>query len=183
METEENIPRREYLAKLRAFKKQFTQNIVTTRFNESTWQENIEFRKKYTNVKCIYCTPTTISRKIPSDSILFVLEMNNTKNKIMGIGLIKNHPYTSKYSVYENNNYNRYNYVGRIRIDRTDMDGEEIKIIDKLDQLCFRGTSHVKRGHGITALPIQLLYKHKDEYNFHELIRQMFKKRMEVKNI
>lgn len=182
-ENNEQVPRREYLAKLRAYRKALTQSIVTTRFSASTWEENANFRKMHKNIKCIYCTPTPITKNIPTDNIMFVLEMNNTANKIMGIGLVRNHPYSSKYIPYSNMNYNRYNYVGKMRIDREEMTDSEKDVLNKLDQLCFFGNSHMKRGHGISLLSLKLLYKHKDEINFHESIRQMFKKRMEEKNI
>ena len=51
--------------------------IVTTRFNNESWNENELYRLKYPTIGCIYATPEMNSERIRSDCILFVLEMNN----------------------------------------------------------------------------------------------------------
>jgi hypothetical protein len=77
----------------------------------------------------------------------------------MGIGLVRNHPITGKYLVYEQGNYNRYIYAGRMRIDRMDMNEEELIILKLLEGICFKGVNHSKRGQGIVAFPVKLQYK------------------------
>ena len=37
---------------------------------------------------------------------MFVLAMDNDTNKIVGIGMVRNHEYINKYTVYQNSNYN-----------------------------------------------------------------------------
>jgi hypothetical protein len=61
-----------------------------------------------------------MTEKIPLNSLVFVVEMNNSTNKIEGIGLIRNmlHP-EKKLRVYQTGNYNRYTYYGNFRIDRS----------------------------------------------------------------
>jgi hypothetical protein len=63
--------------------------IVTSRFNNETLQLNYENRAKR-GLSCIYASPHEMSPKIYLNSPVFVIEMNNSTNKIEGIGLIKN---------------------------------------------------------------------------------------------
>ena len=63
--------------------------VVTGRFNTETLNSNYEYRKKY-GFQCLYCCPWELSPKILYDTPVFVIEMNNSTNKIEGIGLIKN---------------------------------------------------------------------------------------------
>ena len=63
--------------------------IVTTRFNKETLIKNYEYRAKH-GLKCMYCCPSEMSPKIYYNCPVFVIEMNNSINKIEGIGLIKN---------------------------------------------------------------------------------------------
>ena len=64
--------------------------LVSTRFNNETWEQNVDFKKKYNYTGCIYGVPNPMSPKIYVDEPVFVVEMNNSQNKIEGIGLIKN---------------------------------------------------------------------------------------------
>jgi hypothetical protein len=162
------------------YKKNMRKFIMTSRFNNITWNENSQYRNqdKTSNIGCIYCAPTPIGKHIPVDSILFVLEMNNDQNKIMGIGLVKNHYITGKHRVYGNGNYNRYIYVGKYRIDRKDMSVEEDKIMQAFDILCFTGNSHMKRGQGLKSFPAETLYKIHSVIDLIEFISEMFKKRI-----
>jgi hypothetical protein len=152
--------------------------ILTTRFNDSTWNENKEYRLKHPKIGCIYPTPERNSERILPDSILFILEMNNDKNKIMGIGMVRNHAIIKKHRVYSNENYNRYAYVGKDRIDRGDMTEEENTIMRAFDALCFTGARHMKRLQGIKQFPTDMLYKCKSIVNLVDFVRNMFKTRM-----
>jgi hypothetical protein len=152
-------------------------SLITSRFSNSTWSENCDFLSKKTKIGCIYCAPTLINKKIALDSMMFVLEMNNDKNKIMGIGKVNNHPKLRKYSVYNNQNYNRYVFTGKCRIDRKDMNGEEEEIMKAFDILCFRGHFHMKRGHGLSAFPPVLLYRIMPVIDLAQYIYTMFEKR------
>ena len=85
--------------------------IVTSRFNNETRDANYVYRQKH-NFACMYCSPLELSPKIPYNTPVFVIEMNNSTNKIEGIGLIKNKLETGKYyKVHEDGNNNRYIYV------------------------------------------------------------------------
>ena len=122
--------------------------IMTTRFNNNTWEENCRWREKNNFQGCIYNTPVYIKDNIPLQISLFVIEMNNETNKIEGIGKIINYVHTDrKYKVYSESNYNRYTYRGKHRINR-DMIKDKEKL-EKLEERLFKGKGHLKRGQGI----------------------------------
>ena len=136
--------------------------VATTRFNSTTWNENKSYRAKYNFGGCLYGTPKQIAQTIPTDAILFILEMLNMPSvgqkkgngKIMGIGVIRNRPNYSKYrSIYKDHNYNRYTYIGKYRKDRTTMTPEQIDYLYTLEKMVFHGYDHLKRGQGITCIP------------------------------
>lgn len=178
-EAMEKQEQKEHRKRLREYRKNMRHTLATTRFTQTTWEENCTSRMINPTAKCIYGTPVQISRQVLMDSNVFVLEMNNDTDKIMGIGLIKNRPIVGKYVVYSRGNYNRYVYAGKHRIDREDMTELEKAILKLLEELCFRGTNHSKRGQGITGFPIKIQYK-SAELGLHlmESVCEMFKKRM-----
>jgi hypothetical protein len=150
---------------------------MTSRWNQKTWDENCEYRANNKHIGCIYCSPTAISKDITKDTTMFVLEMNNDLNRIMGIGLVRNRHVLNKFFVYENGNYNRFVYVSKTRIDREDMTEEEDVIMKVFDILCFTGNTHMKRGQGIKAFPKDMLFKMSKTLDLVEFITNMFKKR------
>lgn len=171
--------KREIRRKILAYQKSLKHTLATTRFNDFTWEENCKMRQSNPVAKCIYAAPIQITSRIIFDSNVFVIEMNNQKDQITGIGLIKNHPVAGKYTVHSIPNYNRFVYIGKWRIDREDMTENELDILRLLEAICFRGTNHSKRGQGITALPIKLQYKSCTlGLDLIESICDMFKKRM-----
>jgi len=167
-----------HIARIREFQKSLRKFLVTTRFNNHTWNENIAYRQRFSKIGCIYPTPQANSQSIPNEAILYVLEMNNDTNQIMGIGLIRNHAYIQQHRVYSEPNYNRYAYLGKMRIDRQDMSEEEERIMKVFDILCFRGSRHMKRLLGIKSFPVDILYRCKPIVDFVDFIGKMFEKRM-----
>ena len=179
----EKEPQRE-INYINQYRRQMKNYVMTSRFNNSTWTENTNFRKRIDKHGCVYCAPMVVSQDIPYDSIMFVLEMNNDINRIMGIGMVKNHPAQYKYNVYENNNFNRYVYTGKYRIDRSSMTEEEESIIRAFDILCFSGNHHMKRGQGLTAFPVKSLCRCAyNKMDLVEFITNMFKTRIIVQEI
>jgi hypothetical protein len=165
---------------LENFRSGFSKFIVTSRFNNSTWSENEKFRKKHSALKCIYCAPEEVSKTIPSDAIMFVMEMNNDTNKIIGIGMVRNHSYSGVYNVYDDGNYNRYTYIGKMRISRSEMTEHEEKMMTVLDKLLFTGIRHMKRGQGLRCFPIKTLYECKEKkLDLVDYISKMFKARLD----
>jgi len=169
---------KQYNQAIRAFCSKYKHMIMTSRFTTETIEENREFRKRNTNVGCVYSSPTPITSKLSEDMKLFVFEMNNSINRIEGIGLIQNKAIVNKYKVYEKWSYNRYTYMGKLRISRDELSEEEEEIMRVFDTLCFKGSTNMKRGKGITAFPIEILYKCSKHLDLVEFIRQMFNRRI-----
>jgi len=172
----ETLGEEEWL-RFKNFKQQMSKYICTTRFTNSTWEEN----QNYVNAnkhKCIYGSPFVLCQRIPPDAIVFVLEMNNDKNRIMGIGLIRNHPIYRKHRIYENGKYNRYAYMGMYHIARQDMSPEEEQIMRAFDILCFKGSKHMKRGSGINLFSDEILFRCLRIIDLVEFVSLMFKRRM-----
>jgi hypothetical protein len=157
------------------YRKQMRNFIMTSRFNNNTWEENTNYRENQSKIGCIYCSPNPVSINIPYESILFILEMNNDKNHISGVGMVRNKPKINTYSVYGNGNYNRYSFIGNYRIDRSEMTEEENTIMRVFDILCFTGNRHMKRGRGLTMFPVEMLYKCHKKLDLVEFICNMFK--------
>jgi len=131
--------------------------LASTRFNNSTLEENEKYRIK-TNNACIYCSPQRMSPKIKTDSLVFIVEMNNELNQIAGIGLIKNTVKFDKYlKVYETCNFNRYVFKGKYRIEREELVRYNSELVKILDDILFKGKTHLKRGAGITTITDKLL--------------------------
>jgi len=159
------------------YKKKATKIILTSRFTNQTSMENMKYREKYKNIGCIYCTPDPISNEIPLNTLMYVLEMNNDTNQIIGIGSIKNKSASKQYYVYDNDNYNRYCYIGSHRIDRSEMTEEEDRIMKVFDILCFYGNKHMKRAQGLKAFPFEMLYNMSQKLDLVNFINDMFKTR------
>lgn len=125
--------------------------IMVTRFNEHTWRENLQWRERNEFNGCIYNTPVYIKDNIPLMIPIYVIEMNNDMNKIMGIGKILNKVHTDKkYKIYEDKNYNRFTYKGKKRIDKNNIVSP---LLEKIESRLFTTKSHLKRGQGITQVP------------------------------
>lgn len=145
--------------------------IAITRFNNETWRENKDYRIKNHLSGCLYGSPNEITRSIPHGAPVYVLEMNNSTNEIMGIGKITNafNPETHKkhvYKIYSDGNYSRFVYYGRKRIDKADFNVELNRICHLIEWFVFKGYgpldkprrgTHMKRGMGIQRLPAPLL--------------------------
>jgi hypothetical protein len=149
--------------------------IVTTRFNNETWQKSCENRIKRGH-SCIYASPHEMSPKINLDSPVFVIEMNNSLNKIEGIGLIKNRYKTDKYYKIQNDqHYNRYIFFGDYHIDRTTIEHYNSSLVYVLDKILFKGYTHSKRGAGLTTIPEKVLNLDICQgINFKKEIKQIF---------
>lgn len=124
--------------------------ILTTRFNDETYAENQRCRER-NGIKCIYSEQKPISNYLP-ECTYFVIEMNNSINKIMGIGVIQN-TLAPKMKVYENP-YNRYVYKGDMHIPISSINSQ---IVEELENILFYGKAHSKRGAGITMFPAKRL--------------------------
>jgi hypothetical protein len=131
--------------------------IVTTRYNNETWEANYNNRIKR-NISCLYASPHEMSPKIDLNSPVFVIEMNNSTNKIEGIGLIKNMSKTDKYyNIQRDANYNRFIYIGNYHLSRQVLEDYNQLLVYILDLILFKGYTHSKRGAGFTTIPEKVL--------------------------
>jgi len=149
--------------------------LSSTRFNNDTWKENVTFREKNKLKGCIYCSPQNMSTKIGLNSLVFIIEMNNSNNEIEGIGLVKNNPITNKAGIYETLNFNRYIFIGEYRVSRETIMRYNPCIIQSLDYILFKEKTHLKRGAGMTTVPEKLL-KHRNcqGLNIKKEIKELF---------
>jgi hypothetical protein len=154
--------------------------ILTSRFNNYYWNINKKFRQENA-IKCIYGSPIELSRKIQYNKKCFVLEMNNDINRIMGIGLIINYPHYNKYKIYKDRN-DRYIYKSNKWLDlTTDTTTDATKknkefsiMIEVLEELCFYGNEHLKRGNGLKLFPTKYLYRLESELNILKILIDIF---------
>lgn len=159
--------------------------LATTRFNNDTWVQNCAYKKreKIGIDGCIYGSPLRMKSHIPVKSDVMVLEMNNSNNKIVGIGWIKNYVHADKYyKIYLEGNYNRYVYRGRVRIDAEGFDEDDALLIKTLEHLLFYGARHSKRAQGICEIP-DWIKNNKQRFNFVEAVKMMFEKRSLIKKL
>lgn len=143
--------------------------VACTVFNDATWSENVDWRRRHRHPGCIYCSPTDIGVSTTSSgSTVYVLEMNNDRNRVMGVGKIVvdaascagaeagNQLAERKFNVYASRNYNRYKFMGRERVDREthiDPHPKLAAVFRRLDWMLFHTPRHAKRGRGIQRIP------------------------------
>ena len=130
--------------------------ILTTRYNNDTFMQSIIWRQTNNYTGCIYNLKTRISNTNLYDKPYFVLEMNNTTNLVMGIGVIENKISIINESIYINCYLNRYTYKGTIR---KSINKDNFSVSDKLyfetqiEDVLFKGKGHMKRGQSMTHFP------------------------------
>jgi hypothetical protein len=149
--------------------------ILNVRFNNETWEYNNNYRKNK-NIACIYACPNKITSSIPYEDTLFVIEMNNSINQIIGIGMIKNKVINLHNNIKIQNdfNYNRYIYIGSYYICREILYNYNPRFITQLEYLLFKGKTHSKRGMGLTRFPLHLINKNTFDYDIKEIIKNIF---------
>jgi hypothetical protein len=139
------------------FKYKMAITLAVTHFNNTTLLENERWRETNNYCGCIYNSPVSIKETIMLFSKIYVIEMNNETNKIIGIGLIKNKIIPKHHKIYSDNNYNRYTYYGKKRINASDFDD---KVLYELEQRLFKGKNHLKRSQGIVEVPFDVREKY-----------------------
>ena len=157
--------------------------IGCTRFNNYTYQENINYRLN-NGETVIYGSALKIRKIYLTDSLIFVIEMNNDTNKIEGIGLIRNTLVNKRHKLYQHIEYNRYIYNGKYWLKREILDILDPEITIICDTILFKGKSHLKCRSGISIIT-EKLFNHWD-YNLDILkvkIKNVFLKYYETQNI
>jgi hypothetical protein len=95
----------------------------------------------------IYNVPSSLHDSFRKSLWIYVIEMNNDTNEIIGLSCIQNKCYYRRHQIHSDNNYNRYSYIGkRIYFDALS-NLSDFKT--KLTNILFKGSTHQKRGHGI----------------------------------
>jgi hypothetical protein len=150
--------------------------VCITRYNNKTWAERTAWLAANPGYACIYKSPVAIKSDIPYEASLFVLEMNNDTNRIMGVGRIVNEIRADRgYRIYEDQNYNRYTYLGRQRLDRDVIMQSSVhaRVLETLERMLFYGSRHAKRGHGIHELPVRIR-KNRPGFSFTHFFAELF---------
>ena len=131
-------------------------HIGTARFNNSTYQENIDWKKRKHWVGCCYGFDKKIATTINQGDYIFIIEMNNSNNKIMGIGLIRNiYIPKNRSRVYKSLCWNNFVYKSKYHISREQILLKKEKnkwVLLFLERILFYGNKHFKRGQGCTIL-------------------------------
>lgn len=150
--------------------------LASTRFNQSTWNENTKYRREYLHKGGIYGVSIKINEKYPLKSIMFVIEMNNEINNICGIGIIRNSlMLDKKYRIYEENNYNRFIYGGDFWMSREEIQEYDPALVGVLENILFKGKGHLKRQSGISVISSKSFLNWKyDEKEIKESIKNLF---------
>lgn len=155
--------------------------IAVTRFNEETFKEVSTFNKEKNDGIWVYNTPVPLKSNYDKHDNFIVLEMNNSQNKIMGISIVPNVYECQKYNIYNDSNYNRYCYSSNYRVDCSSFTSIEIEnVINHLENICFKGKRHLKRGHGIQVLSnknVCLYLRDHDDVALLTPLQHMFMKR------
>ena len=134
-------------------------HLASTRFNNVTFAENMAYRKKV-EVTVLYVPSIRIHQKYDIGTYMYVFEMNNEKNKIEGIGIIKNQVvYDKKYKIYSDSDYNRIIYRGNYWLSRDQLVELDSELVDIFEKMLFKGKSHLKRQSGITVITEKLTKK------------------------
>ena len=140
--------------------------ILTTRFNSITYREMESWKEREEYRGSIYNTPVRMTDSISPNRYLFVLEMNNTLNKIMGIGLIKKRTYYEPRfkEIYNDYRFNNHTYKSKFHVRIYDADTASSLLEDENDaqfieeefeKIVFFGKSHLKRGQCFTRVPLK----------------------------
>ena len=181
--------------------------LAATRFTDETWRQNKEYRCKHDIRGCIYGSPRLIAMIVIPQTPVFVVEMNNTKRRVEGIGMVLNAPSPYRAWIYNEGRYNFYTYRSNFRLDRSELENVHIPghptvgLLWFLEQIVFAkavlpngpptlGLRLLMRGHGISRLP-KWLYKWRpvvrvrrkrllirhENYDLRELIHAEFMKK------
>ena len=127
--------------------------LLTTRFDDKTWAENAQYRGQYCikAQQCMYAAPKEITTAVELDAKCYVLELNNTKNQLEGIGFIVNRPNYGR-NIYAVSDYNRCYYLGHYHVDRALIQRWLPELLALVDKALFCNRKHLKRGLGITLV-------------------------------
>jgi hypothetical protein len=149
--------------------------LACTRFTNATYTENMEYRLRR-NEAVIYGTSIRIREIYPIGCKIIIIEMNNDTNQVEGFGFICNHISTERHKIYENDEYNRYVYRGKYWLSRTQIEQYDPNILTTLENVLFKGRTHLKRRIGITIVTEKIFNRWSYDYvQCKQDIKKMFK--------
>lgn len=131
--------------------------LATTRFTDITMSENLAFKSRHQIKGVIYPCPMAINPKLPLGASIIVIEMNNSRNEISGVSVIRNKLVFHIKNVYSHTTFNRYVYIGKCFVSRETIMKLDKDLVSQLDMILFKGKSHQKRLQGISLLRDKLL--------------------------
>lgn len=143
-------------------------DIYTTRFTTDTYFQNQRFKESSQWTGSLYSTMLTFPQNTP-DKMLFVLDMNNTTNKVVGIGLVLNKlSKDQSINIYDNHSFNNYVYKSKYYIQFIDINqcGKYHKFIEsswidfiekEFEKILFYGKGNLKRGSSFMRFPRKFL--------------------------
>ena len=140
--------------------------LATTRFTAETLAENRAYLQAIrveegpqSTTKCIYGVDRRISLAACfGNAKVYVLEMNNTLNRIEGLGVVRNAVDADRrHPMYSKPEYNRYVYRGDEWYSRDQLLCVVPEMVPTLERVLFTGRSHVKRLSGISVVGQKLL--------------------------
>ena len=129
-----------------------TTQIGVAHFNNETLQQNNDWKIKKHWKGSIYGFQRSLPKKIPYESYLYIIEMNNEKNEIAGIGFIKNEYHSEWRTMIYNkcHDYNRYILKSSYHRNRKYLLANNPKMILFLEKILFTGCGHLKRTNNFT---------------------------------
>tara|TARA_Y100000389_G_C17332134_1_gene448672 strand:+ start:39 stop:863 length:825 start_codon:yes stop_codon:yes gene_type:complete len=135
--------------------------VATTRFTQESYDCILQWKKDNNWDGCVYPSMTKISNKVRIHNPVCVIEMDNTNNKTIGMGIINNVPESERKKIFTGNyeKHNTFHYKSNSSYSREDImkmdDGEYV--LQVLDQKLFKGYKHQKRLNGIKLLKPELI--------------------------
>lgn len=137
--------------------------IACTRYTLDTFNQRSQWCRVHEHTLgdgMVYPSPSMIHHKVPSTAWVFILDMNNDTNQIEGIGLVRNRVWKQRVPVFTHQHYNRFVYKADHYKPKEDMTDDELATLLLLEQMLFKGKTHLKRGNGITLFPIKFYALH-----------------------
>ena len=137
-------------------------DIYTTRFNSYTYVQNQRFKENNDIDGSLYSTMLPFPKNTDDDKYLFVLDMNNTTNQVMGIGFVKNIlAKNQNLNMYDDPAFNNYVYKSAFYIPIANNECIEPAWNDfmasEFHKYLFFGKTHLKRGGSFSRFPMKYM--------------------------
>ncbi len=138
-------------------------DIYTTRFNSYTYLENQRYKenKMHGFSGALYSTTLPFPANTSDEKYLFVLDMNNTTNKLLGVSFLKNKlAKDQNINVYADPSFNNCIYKTQFYIDLQESNSKIHKlwktfIENEFEKCLFYGKSNMKRGGSFTRFSMK----------------------------